>query len=171
MKWFKYIGIFMLFIAAGFYGMLLLAPSEVNVQVNKDINAPIDAVYAALSDHKHFPEWIRGVKSTRQLSGDGPGNRAEYSVAFEGQGNMVMKHKTTVYEPHNQYAYIGTVDDFMEVNSNTTLEALDSNSTRISTKLTIKALSNKMKMFMYADETHRKNAADNYVRLKEYLEK
>ena len=161
----------MLFIAAAFFGMIFLAPDEVSVQVNEDINAPAGEVFDAICNHIHFKEWISGVKATRQTNGDGPGTNAIYALTFEGEGNMVMNHNTTVFEPDSRYAYQGEVSDFMQVNSYNELQVLDSNRTRISTKLTIKALSSKMKMFMYAEETHRKNAADNLIRLKEYLEK
>ena len=38
-------------------------------------------------------------------------------------------------------------------------------------KKQIEALSSRMKMFMYAEETHKKNASDNLEALKQFIEK
>lgn len=161
----------MLFVAAAVFGMILLAPEEVSVQVNEDINAPIEEVFDAVTNPNKLVNWVNGVASVRQIIGDGPGVDAEYKLSFEGEGQMTMTQKVDLFEENNEYAYTGTVQDFMEVNSRTTFEALDSNKTRISVYLTMRPLSYKMKMFIYAEETHKANAAMNNTRLKEYLEK
>lgn len=167
----KYVGIFMLFLVAAIVGLILLAPEEVVFQVNEDINAPVQEVFHATTSASELQNWINGVESVNQIKGNGAEVRAEYELHFKGEGDMVINHKINLIEANKQYAYTGTVTDFMEVNSNTTYEALDSNTTRISTKMRMKPLGIKFKMFMYLEETHKKNAAANYTRLKEYLEK
>lgn len=161
----------MLFLGAGYFGMIWMAPSEVSLQVNEDIEAPIGEVFSAVTDYTVFPKWINGVQAAKQVKGNTAEEGAEYQLNFKGEGKMVMNHKVTVLETNSRYAYTGTVKNFMEVLSNTTLEVVDSNTTRVKTKLTLKPLSNRMKMFMYADETHKRNAAANLNRLKEYVEK
>ena len=171
MKWFKFVGVFLLFIGAGYFGMIWMAPEEVSVQVNEDINAPISQVFVAATDYQTFPKWINGVQAAKQLAGDGAEVGSEYELNYKGEGKMVMNHKVTALEANSLYAYVGTVVDFMQVNSSTAFESLDSTHTRVKTTLTLKPLSNRMKMFMYADETHKKNAASNLTELKEFIEK
>lgn len=167
----KYLGIFMLFLVAAVAGLIVLSPEEVAFQVNEDVNAPIAEVFDATTNPARLSKWMNGVKSVKQLRGNGAAVGAEYDLYFEGEGNMVITHKVNVLDHNEQYSYTGTVVDFMKVNSNTTYEALDSTTTRISTKVSMKPLSVKMKMFMYMEDTHRKNAANNYNSLKDYLEK
>lgn len=168
MNWFKYIGIFILFVAVAYGGMIVLAPSEVTVQVNEDINAPIDQVFDASTDYTQFSKWINGVQSAKKIKGEAATPGAEYKVYFEG--DMNLNHTVTFIEKNKRYAYNGVVPDFFEITSNTTFEALDSNTTRVMTKLTMNPLSTKMKMFMYFEETHKKNAAANLTSMKEFLE-
>jgi hypothetical protein len=47
---------------------------------------------------------------------------------------------------------------------------LDTVHTRISTFVTLKSLSNKSRLFMYAEETHKQNVANNYIKLKSLIE-
>ena len=169
MNWIKYIGIFILFVAVAYAGMILLAPSEVSVQVNEDINAPIDQVFDASTDYTQFSKWINGVKSAKKVRGEVATVGAEYKVYFEG--DMNLNHKVTFIEENKQYAYSGVVQDFFQITSKTSFEAVDSNTTRVMTKLTMKPLSTKMKMFMYFEETHKKNAAANLASMKEFLER
>jgi uncharacterized protein YndB with AHSA1/START domain len=171
MKWFTYIGIFMLFIAAAYFGMIWMAPSEVSFQVNDDINAPITEVFDAATNPQKFGKWINGVTAVKQVKGDGAATDSEYDLYFKGSEQMILRQRVTLLESDKTYAYIGTVPDFMEVTSTTSFEAIDNTTTRVQTKNTMKPLSNKMKMFMYAKETHTKNAASNLTRLKEFVEK
>ncbi|MDB9883122.1 SRPBCC family protein [Bacteroidia bacterium] len=171
MQYLKYFGIFLLFLVAGFFGMIWMAPSEVSFQVNEDINAPITEVFDATTNPQKLSKWIAGVNTVKQVKGDGSAKGSAYDLFFEGEGNMIMRQTVNVFEPNKLYAYKGIVEDFMEVVSSTEYEALDSNSTRIFTKVSIRPLSQKMKMFMHAKETHKKNSAANFTRLKKYLEK
>ena len=161
----------MLFLGAGYFGMIWMAPEKVSVQVNEDINASVSQVFEAATDYHTFPKWINGVQAAKQVSGDGAEVGSEYELNFKGEGKMVMNHKVTALETNSSYAYVGTVVDFMQVNSSTSFESLDSTRTRVKTTLTLEPLSNRMKMFMYADETHKKNAASNLTALKEFIEK
>ena len=170
MQYLKYFGILLLFLAAGFYGVIWMAPSEVSFQVNEDIHAPITEVFDATTNPHKLSKWITGVNTVKQVKGDLASKGSEYDLYFEGEGNMIMRQTVNVFEANKLYAYKGVVEDFMEVISSTEYEALDSNSTRIFTTVSIRPLSQKMKMFMYAKETHKKNSAANYNRLKEYLE-
>lgn len=171
MQWLKYIGIFMLFVVAAFFGMIWMAPSEVSFRVNEDINAPIDEVFSKVADYQNFKEWINGVQSTKQERGAGAGVGSSYKLFYKGEGQMIMDLKITGFESEKTYAYIGEVEDFMRVNVMMTFEAIDSNLTRISMQNKIEALSSRMKMFMYAEETHKKNASDNLEALKQFIEK
>jgi len=168
MIWVKYIGIFILFLTLAFVGMILLAPSEVTVQVNEDIKAPVNVVFESHSNYSHFSKWINGVKSAKQTKGDGISVGSEYEVLFED--DKVLIHTPTLIENNKRYAYTAEVADFFNLSSNTIFEALDTNSTRVMTKLSLSPSSWKMKMFMYFEKTHRQNAANNLTSLKNYLE-
>ena len=50
MKLLKYTGIFIVFIAAAYYGLVFMAPKELTFQVNEDFNAPIDSVFLFMKD-------------------------------------------------------------------------------------------------------------------------
>ena len=171
MKMMRYVGIFLAFVGVAFAGMLLMAPSEVAFQVNEDINAPISEVYDAITNHNKMAKWINGVESTKQTKGDGCAIGSEYDLFFQGDGGMVLNHKVNTAETNKMYAYTGTVKDFFKMTSVTEFEALDSATTRIQSKVTMEPLSNKFKLFMYAKDTHIKNAKDNYTRLQDFLAK
>ena len=167
----RYFGIFLLFAGAAIAGMIFMAPSEITFQVNEDFNAPVSEVFDGISNSDVMPKWINGVKSVKQTKGDGAAVGSIYDMFHKGEGNMVMSREITTCDVDQAYGFIDNVPDFMERVSKTTFEQLDSTHTRISTKVTMKALGVKMKLFMYNDETHIKNAKDDYIRLKEYLEK
>ena len=60
--------------------------------------------------------------------------------------------------------------DKEEWNERIQFQSLDTVHTRISTFVTIKSLSNKSRLFMYAEETHKQNVANNYIKLKSLIE-
>ena len=169
MKLLRYVGIFLLFAGAAVVGMIFMAPSEVSFQVNEDFDAPVSEVYDAITNHQKMTKWMNGVESAKQTKGDGCAEGSEYDLFFKGEGAMVLNHKVNAAETNASYAYTGTVKDFFKMTNSSAFEALDSNRTRVQTKIKMEPLSNKFKLFMYAEETHIKNAKDNYIRLQEYL--
>ena len=60
--------------------------------------------------------------------------------------------------------------DFFEWNEHIQFKSLDTAHTRVSTFVTLKSLSNKSRLFMYAEETHKQNVANNYIKLKSLIE-
>lgn len=169
MKWFKYIGLFMLFIAAGFYGLIGLSPSEIQFRVNEDVNAPIDEAYNALHEVKVMPKWMYALEGVKQTQGDGLSATSEYDLFYPN--GMTMHRTVNLCDTFTKLAVTGDVPDFFSRTDDYTLEALDSNRTRISVMVKMKALSLGSRLMLRTSETHKKNTATNLTALKGYLEK
>ena len=164
----KYVGIIMLFIAAGFYGMILLAPTEIEYQVNEDINAPIDEVFDAINNPAKMTKWMKGLESVKQTKGAEPAKGSEFDLFYPKE--MIMHRITNIYEVPNRIANEGTVKDFFSRADDYTLEALDSNKTRISQRVIMTSLDMKSRMIMKAKDAHKKNTSTNLAALKKLLE-
>ena len=164
----KYIGVFMLFIAAGFYGMILLAPTELEYQVNEDINAPISEVYDAIISPGAMTKWMKGLESVKQTKGAEAGLGSEYDLYYPQE--MVMHRVVTVHEAPFRIANEGLVKDFFSRIDDYTLEALDSNTTRVSWRVKMTSLDMKSRMIMKAENSHKANTAANLTSLKKLLE-
>ncbi|MFY9282377.1 MAG: hypothetical protein WAO92_10295, partial [Bacteroidia bacterium] len=67
-------------------------------------------------------------------------------------------------------AVVGDVPDFFSRTDDYTLEVLDSNHTRISVMVKMKALSMGSRMMLRTEETHKINTATNLSALKKYIE-
>jgi hypothetical protein len=164
----KYIGIILLFIAAGFYGMILLAPTEIEYQVNEDISAPIGEVFDAINNPNKMTKWMKGLESAKQTKGTEASVASEYNLYYPQE--MVMHREVNVYEAPVRVAHEGVVKDFFSRIDDYTLEALDSNKTRISQRVKMTSLDMKSRMIMKAEDSHKKNTADNLTALKKMLE-
>ena len=164
----KYIGIFMLFIAAGFYGLILLSPSEITFQVNDDVSAPIQSAFQALHEPQALPNWMHGLDIAKQTKGDGVSIESEYDLFYPKE--MVMHRVITVCDTFARLALVGDVPDFFSRTDDYTLEVLDSNHTRISVMVKMKALSMGSRMMLRTEETHKINTANNLSALKKYIE-
>jgi carbon monoxide dehydrogenase subunit G len=162
----KYVGIIMLFVAAGFYGMILLAPSELEYQVNEDIQAPIEEVFEAISSPDMMTKWMKGLESVKgaeiELS-------AEYDLYYPQE--MIMHRVVKVYEDPTRIVNEGIVKEFFSRLDDYTLEAIDSNKTRVSWRVKMTSLDMKSRMIMKAEDSHKTNTAANLTALKEYLKK
>jgi carbon monoxide dehydrogenase subunit G len=169
MNYLKYLGIFMLFIAAGFYGMILLSPSQITFQVNEDIQAPPSQVYDAIANPQRMTHWMHGLEGAKQTKGEQIAVGSEYDL-FYPKG-MTMHRAITSADTFTKITVDGTVTDFFRRADDYTLEQIDTGTTRVSVQVTMTALGMKSKMIMRAEETHKKNTADNLSKLKAYLEK
>lgn len=164
----KYLGIIMLFVAAGFYGMILLSPEEIDFRVNEDINAPIDEVYQGIANPQTWSKWVEGIEQVKQRKGDGFSQGSETDVYFPQE--MIMNRTLRLAEQNDQIVLHGEVVDFFSKTESYKLEALDSNTTRVSCTVNMRALKNKSRMVMRAKETHVANMAKSLTALKNYLE-
>tara|TARA_B110000879_G_C11181757_1_gene518833 strand:+ start:3391 stop:3900 length:510 start_codon:yes stop_codon:yes gene_type:complete len=164
----KYLVIIVLFVAAGFYGMILLSPSEIEFRVNEDISAPIDEVYKGITNPQTWGKWVEGVERVKQKKGDGFSQGSVSDVFFPQK--MMMTKELRLAEVNKQIVLHGVVIDFFSKTESYILEVLDSNTTRVSCSIKMKALKNKSKMIMRAKETHTQNMAKNLTSLKNYLE-
>mgnify|MGYP006117541623 FL=1 len=164
----KYLVIIVLFVAAGFYGMILLSPSEIEFRVNEDISAPIDEVYKGITNPQTWGKWVEGVERVKQKKGDGFSQGSVSDVFFPQE--MMMTKELRLAEVNKQIVLHGVVIDFFSKTESYILEVLDSNTTRVSCSIKMKALKNKSKMIMRAKETHTQNMAKNLTSLKNYLE-
>ena len=164
----KYLVIILFFVAAGFYGMIVLSPSEIEFRVNEDINAPIDKVYKGLISPQTWGKWVEGVESVKQKKGDGFSQGSVSEVFFPQE--MMMTKELRTAELNKQVVLHGIVIDFFSKTESYTLQVLDSNTTRVSCSVKMKAIKNKSKMVMQAKETHSQNMAKNLNSLKNYLE-
>lgn len=165
----KYLGIIMLFVAAGFYGMILLSPEEIDFRVNEDINAQIGDVYKGIANPQTWNKWVEGVEKVKQLKGDGFTQGSEADVYFPQE--MIMTRTLRLAEQNEQLVLHGEVVDFFSKTESYKLEALDSNTTRVSCTVKMRALKNKSRMVMRAKDTHIANMAKSLTALKDYLER
>lgn len=168
MKILKYSVIVLLFVASGFYGMIILSPSEIEFRVNEDINAPVDEVYKGVINPQTWAKWVEGVERVKQKKGNGFSQGSVSEVFFPQE--MMMTKELRLAEVNKQIVLHGVVIDFFSKTESYTLEVLDSSTTRVSCSVNMKALKNKSKMIMRAKETHTQNMANNLTSLKNYLE-
>lgn len=159
----------MLFIGAGFFGMLLMVPSELEYVVNEDINVPASEVFKGINDPEDMVKWMTGLKSVKQVKGDGPGVHSEYDLFYPQ--DMIMHRTTNVYDLDSRIVNNGEVKDFFNRIDDYTIKALDSSKTRISWKVKMKSLNMGSRMILKAEDTHKNNTAENLTALKTYLEK
>lgn len=168
MRIIKFGGIFLLFVAAAYFGMILLAPSEVSFQVNEDINAPIEEVYTTYTTAEDMGKWMKGVKQVKTVPGK---DKPTVDIYYEGKGEMIMRHTALVGNAPSEYSCTNEVKDFFKRDEQARFEVVDSTTTRVKLKVKITALSTRMKLFMYAEDTHKNNMATNLSALKTLLEK
>ena len=61
---------------------------------------PAERAFAYVADLRNFAEWDPGVTAVEQLTGDGPGPDAAYSVTVTGAVRpMTLRYETTAYDP------------------------------------------------------------------------
>ncbi len=59
---------------------------------------PPDQAFAFMADMRNFEQWDPGVKSVRQVEGDGPGPNAVFDVTVGGIGrDIVLRYRTLEY--------------------------------------------------------------------------
>ncbi|MDG1724711.1 MAG: SRPBCC family protein [Bacteroidia bacterium] len=170
MKFLKYIGVFIVFITASYFGLVFMAPSKLNFQVNEDFNAPIETVFSFMTEPSILPQWVEGIDSFYAENLIIPKVGDQYKLYFQGENSMVMNKTVLLYEANKLYSTHGSIKDFFDWNEKITFVALDSNRTRVSNIVTLKSLSQKTRLLTYAEETHRKNVAGNYLKLKKLIE-
>ena len=147
-----------------------MAPSELTFQVNEDFDAPIDKVFSLMTDPLLMPQWVNGVDDVRIGSDHVLEVGEKFQVFYQGENSMVMDKVVLSLQPNETYSTHGVIKDFFEWNERIQFQSLDTVHTRISTFVTIKSLSNKSRLFMYAEETHKQNVANNYIKLKSLIE-
>ena len=147
-----------------------MAPSELTFQVNEDFDAPIDKVFSLMTDPLLMPQWVNGVDDVRIGSDHVLEVGEKFQVFYQGENSMVMDKVVLSLQPNETYSTHGVIKDFFEWNERIQFQSLDTVHTRVSTFVTIKSLSNKSRLFMYAEETHKQNVANNYIKLKSLIE-
>ena len=147
-----------------------MAPSELTFQVNEDFDAPIDKVFSSMTDPLLLAQWVDGVDDVRTGSDHVLEVGEKFQVFYQGENSMVMDKVVLSFQPNESYSTNGEIKDFFEWNERIQFQSLDTVHTRISTFVTIKSLSNKSRLFMYAEETHKQNVANNYIKLKSLIE-
>jgi uncharacterized protein YndB with AHSA1/START domain len=147
-----------------------MAPSKLTFQVNEDFNAPIKTVFFSMTDPSILPQWVEGIDSFSAENVIIPKVGDQYKLYFQGENSMVMNKTVLQYEANKLYSTHGSINDFFDWDEKIAFVALDSNRTRVSNIVTLKSLSQKTRLLMYAEETHKKNVAGNYVKLKKLIE-
>ncbi|NNJ54666.1 MAG: SRPBCC family protein [Bacteroidia bacterium] len=171
MKIAKYVGIFGVFLLAAFGGLVLLSPSEIEYTVNKDINTTIDKCWQTTTDLEKASKWIAGLTSVKQIKGTELAENSSYELKFgDEQNSMVMEQTITALNPNELFSYKGVVEDFLEKTSITTFKQVDSSTTRLSSKVKLKALSFRMKLFMNNNKSFKRAEAENLDNLQELIE-
>ncbi|MDB3869150.1 SRPBCC family protein [Bacteroidia bacterium] len=159
-----------MFIAVSYFGLVFMAPSKLTFQVNEDFNAPIKTVFSSMTDPSILPQWVEGIDSFSAENEIIPKVGNQYKLYFQGENSMVMNKKVLLYEANKLYSTHGSINDFFDWDEEIAFVALDSNRTRVSNIITLKSMSQKTRLLMYAEETHKKNVAGNYVKLKKLIE-
>lgn len=170
MKFLKYTSVFIVFIAVSYFGLVFMAPSKLTFQVNEDFNAPIKTVFSSMTDPSILPQWVEGIDSFSAENEIIPKVGNQYKLYFQGENSMVMNKTVLLYEANKLYSTHGSINDFFDWDEEIAFVALDSNRTRVSNIITLKSMSQKTRLLMYAEETHKKNVAGNYVKLKKLIE-
>ena len=170
MKLLKYTGIFIVFIVAAYYGLVFMAPKELTFQVNEDFNAPIDSVFLFMTDPTYFPQWVEGIDSVHVEINTNSGIGNQFQLYYQGKNSMVMNKTVLSFQTNKAYSTHGSIENFFEWDEKITFESLDHNHTRVSNIITLNSLSHKTRLLMYAEDTHKKNVANNYLKLKELIE-
>ena len=170
MKIAKYVAIFSAFLFAGFGGLVLLSPSEIEYTVNKDINAPLNECWETMTNFNEATNWIAGLTTVQQIKGSDCAEGSEYKLTYgEDENAMVMNVRITVFDPQKQLASRGTVENFLDKQSVTTFQLVDSTTTRLSTRVKMKALSFRMKLFMNNQKSFKQAEAENLDNLQSYI--
>jgi uncharacterized protein YndB with AHSA1/START domain len=170
MKLLKYTGIFIVFIAAAYYGLVFMAPKELTFQVNEDFNVPIDSVFLFMTDPSYLPQWVEGIDSVHLETNTNSGIGNQFQLYYQGENSMVMNKTVLSFQTNKAYSTHGSIENFFEWDEKVTFESLDHNQTRVSNIITLKSISHKTRLLMYAEDTHKKNVANNYLKLKELIE-
>ena len=170
MKSLKYTGVFITFIAAAYYGLVFMAPKELTFQVNEDFNVPVDSVFSLMTDPSSLPKWVEGIDSVHIDDNTNSTIGKQFQIYYQGENSMIMDKVILSFQPNKSYSTHGVIKDFFEWDERIEFKSLDSLHTRVSTFVTLKSLSNKSRLFMYAEETHKQNVASNYQKLKSLIE-
>lgn len=170
MKIAKYVAIFIVFLFAAFGGLIFLSPSCVEFTVNRDVKGSVEKVYGVATNYSTLPEWLPGLENVTQTKDDALKIGSKYDLTYGvGDEPMVMTHSITQLIKDSLYAYTGVVDDFMRTTSHFTFQQIDSNTTRIRNKVSVEALSYKMRLFMNNEESFKNNAAKNLEELEKQV--
>jgi hypothetical protein len=123
-----------------------------------------------MTDPSILHQWVEGIDSFSAENVIIPKVGDQYKLYFQGENSMVMNKTVLQYEANKLYSTHGSINDFFDWDEKIAFVALDSNRTRVSNIVTLKSLSQKTRLLMYAEETHKKNVAGNYVKLKKLIE-
>lgn len=170
MKLIKYTGIFIVFIAAAYYGLVFMAPKELTFQVNEDFNAPIDSVFLFMTDPSYLSQWVEGIDSVNEEINTNSGVGNQFQLYYQGKNSMVMNKTVLLFQTNKAFSTHGLIENLFEWDEKIAFESLGHNQTRVSNIITLKSISHKTRLLMYAEDTHKKNVANNYLKLKELIE-
>ena len=93
------------------------------------IDAPVEVVYDYLTDLEKSKEWLIGLKSIEQISGDSLVVGAQYRVVYDGgRKDIVMTETITSIEQNQRFAF-SLVDDFMTGEVDITLKSGETSTT------------------------------------------
>jgi len=171
MKILKYISIFILFIGAGYYGLVFMAPKSIEFQVNEDFDAPIDKVFQMVANPAKLTQWNSTMDKVTYggkyplMVGD------KYEIYFKGDQPLILSRTVQGFDQNQRLVTHGIIPNYFVWNEDIRFEALDSTHTRIFTKITLKSESLRTRLLMYAKETHEKNVSQNYQKLKKVLKR
>ena len=107
MKLLKYTGIFIVFIAAAYYGLVFMAPKELTFQVNEDFNAPIDSVFLFMTDPSYLSQWVEGIDSVHVEINTNSGIGNQFQLYYQGENSMVMNKTVLSFQTNKAYSTNG----------------------------------------------------------------
>lgn len=171
MKIARYIAIFVVFAFVALFGFMAMSPKSVEFIVNQDVAKGRSEVFSKATNPELMRKWISGVSKVKGIKGEHGVSGSSYNLHFgDGDNSMVMAQEVKKMTKDSLFTYEGVVEDFMQVNSTSVFKEVDSATTRISTKVSIKALSYKMRLFMNNKKSFKENAGKNYETLANYIE-
>jgi len=170
MKILKYIlGIAAILVLA-FLTLGLFTP-ELNYETLTEIDAPLEHAFAVFTDGDRSSEWLVGLKSIENISGQEFEVGSMWRLTFEQDGEvMVMTEEVTAYKENEVFAF--TIDsDVLIADVEIRFIPLDSTRTKIvatSTSVGKNILWRSMLAIVKSDIIERDQ--ENYNRLKQLIE-
>ncbi len=135
MKYLKYLLTALVLLALTFVSIGVFKPA-VSYDCEVMVNKPAKEAWAVMSDETRMSEWIKGYKRIELIKGEKNTVGAVSNVYVEENGQeMVMQETITKFQPNEAIGMQFSMDGFMDMNYEMSMEEVDGN-TKIKTTST-----------------------------------